>query len=62
LLRGNNAFADKYTAEQKAQFQGYMQKKLSMVQLEKPDMPFLTERFLTMYANVVFNHEEAIKK
>jgi len=62
LLRGNNAFADKYTAEQKAQFQGYMQKKLSMVQLEKPDMPFLTERFLTMYANVVFNQEEAIKK
>jgi hypothetical protein len=39
-----------------------MQKKLSMVQLEKPDMPFLTERFLTMYANVVFNQEEAIKK
>ena len=62
LLRGDNTFADKYTAEQKLQFEGYMQKKLSMVQLEKPDMPFLTERFLTMYANVVFNHEEAIKK
>ena len=62
LLRGDNTFADKYTAKQKLQFEGYMQKKLSMVQLEKPDMPFLTERFLTMYANVVFNHEEAIKK
>ena len=62
LLRGGNTFADKYTAEQKLQFEGYMQKKLSMVQLEKPDMAFLTERFLTMYANVVFNHEEAIKK
>ena len=62
LLRGGNTFADKYTAEQKLQFEGYMKKKLSMVQLEKPDMPFLTERFLTMYANVVFNHEEAIQK
>ena len=62
LLRGDNTFADKYTAEQKLQFEGYMQKKLSMVQLEKPDMAFLTERFLTMYANVVINHEEAIKK
>ena len=62
LLRGSNTFTDKYTAEQKLQFEGYMQKKLSMVQVEKPDMPFLTERFLTMYANVVFNHEEAIQK
>ena len=62
LLRGSNSFADKYTAEQKLQFEGYMQKKLSMVQLDKPDMPFLTERFLTMYANVVFNHEEATRK
>ena len=62
LLRGGNTFAEKYTAEQKLQFEGYMKKKLSMVQLEKPDMPFLTERFLTMYANVVFNHEEAIQK
>lgn len=62
LLRGSNTFADKYTAEQKLLFEGYMKKKLSMVQLEKPDMPFLTERFLTMYANVVFNHEEAIQK
>ncbi len=61
LLRGSNSFADKYTAEQKLQFEGYMQKKLSMVQLDKPDMPFLTERFLTMYANVVFNHEEATR-
>ena len=62
LLRGSNTFTDKYTAEQKLQFEGYMQKKLSMVQVEKPDMPFLTERFLTMYAKVVFNHEEAIQK
>lgn len=58
LLNGTNTFSARYTAADKEAFETYIQQKLSMVTLENPDLPFLRERMLTMYANPVFNHEK----
>ena len=54
-------YDDRYTAEQRKQFEAYIQGKLAMINLASPDRDFLTERMLTMYANPVFNHEAAIQ-
>ena len=56
LLHGTQDFAVHYTAEEKARFEDYLQKQLAKVTLPCPDIPFLRERLLTMYANPVFNH------
>ncbi len=60
-LSGSPLHADRYTAEQAAQFDAYVQQKLSLVQLAQPDVPYLTERILTMYANPLLNYEKAIR-
>ena len=36
-------------------FEAYLEKKLGMITLEHPDMPYLRERILTMYANPAKN-------
>ena len=53
MLNGSNEYADMYTAEQKAVFEGYMAKQLSAVQLPDIDMDELKEIFLSIYANPV---------
>lgn len=58
-LRGTTSHAASYTTEERAVFLDYLQQRIAMVDLEKPDVPFLRERLLTMYANPVFNHETA---
>ena len=60
LLRGTERFADRYTADEKAAFEAYLQGQIRKVSLPNPDTAFLRERLLTMYANPVFNHETAI--
>lgn len=55
MLKGNAEFADKYTAEQKAYFEAYLAKKVSMIKIENKDEAFLRERILTMYANPALN-------
>jgi hypothetical protein len=60
LLRNNTDHAEHYNSEEKARFEAYLQKKMGMIQLNKPDLPFLRECILTMYANPVFNHEAAL--
>ena len=55
-------FRDHYTEEQVQQFNDYVAKKLSMIQLAQPDESFLRHSILTMYANPVFNHEAALSK
>ena len=55
MLKGNAEFADKYTAEQKAYFEAYIAKKVSMIKIENKDEAFLRERILTMYANPALN-------
>lgn len=56
LLEGVAAYADKYTAEQKTQFEKYVVGQLAKIDLPNKDEAFLRERLLTMYANPLRNH------
>lgn len=61
MLHGSDTFARHYTQEQAHTFRDYLQKKLALVTLPNPDIPFLTERMLTMYANPVFNQQATLQ-
>ena len=60
-LNGDSKFADKYTEEDKAQFEGYLAKQMEKIDLPNKDMDFLRYYMLTMYANPAINHLKAIK-
>ena len=60
-LEGTTAHADRYTAEQKAQFDGYIAQQMAKIQLPDKDEAFLRERLLTMYANTARNQEQLLK-
>ena len=55
MLKGEQTFADRYTEAEAATFRQYLEGQLAKVQLPSPDVPFLREQMLTMYANPVFN-------
>ena len=55
LLEGNKAHADRYTDEDRQRFEAYLQGQMAKIQLPNPDVDFLRERMLTMYANPVRN-------
>ncbi len=59
LLEGTARFASRYTPEDKARFEAYIQKKLDLIDIAGKDETFLRERMLTMYANPVINHQKA---
>lgn len=59
-LNGEQRMADKYTPEEKAKFEAYVQKKLDLIDLPDKDEPFLRKCILTMYANPVVNHLKAV--
>ena len=61
-LEGTTAHADRYTAEQKAQFDGYIAQQMAKIQLPDKDEAFLRERLLTMYATPARNQEQLLKK
>ena len=60
-LNGDSKFADKYTEEDKAQFEDYLAKQMEKIDLPNKDMDFLRHYMLTMYANPAINHLKAIK-
>lgn len=60
-LEGTTAHADRYTAEQKAQFDGYIAQQMAKIQSPNKDEAFLRERLLTMYANPARNQEQLLK-
>lgn len=60
-LEGTTAHADRCTAEQKAQFDGYIAQQMAKIQLPNKDEAFLRERLLTMYANPARNQEQLLK-
>lgn len=60
-LEGTTAYADRYTAEQKAQFDGYIAQQMAKIQLPDKDEAFLRERLLTMYANPARNQKQLLK-
>ena len=62
MLNGNKAMAEHYTAEDKAKFEVYLEKKISLINIPDKDIDFLRERILTMYANPAINHLHAIKE
>ena len=62
LLEGNQHFASRYTTEDVARFNTYLQKKLDMISLPDKDEEFLRKCMLTMYANPVINHQKALEE
>ena len=50
LLEGGHAHSLQYTAADRQMFEQYLEGQLAKIDLERPDMPFLRERMLTMYA------------
>ena len=61
-LSGKQEYADKYTAEDVARFDGYLQQKMAMIDLPNKDEAFLRQCMLTMYANPAINHLKAINE
>lgn len=55
LLNGTDTMASHYTDKEKQAFEGYLASRIALVDLPNPDVPFLRERILTMYANPVVN-------
>ena len=60
-LNGEAKFTDKYTDEDKAQFEAYLNKQMDKIDLPNKDMDFLRHYMLTMYANPAINHLKAIE-
>lgn len=55
MLEGNEAHAGRYTAEDKAVFEKYLQGQIAWIDIPNKDEAFLRERMLTMYANPARN-------
>lgn len=58
-LTGENRFADKYSAEEKAAFEQYIAGQLAKIDLPNKDETFLRNKMLEMYANPVKNYLKA---
>lgn len=61
MLRGESAFSDKYTTEEKAAFEKYLAGQLAKIDIPHKDEPYLMERMLTMYANPAVNYIKATR-
>jgi hypothetical protein len=61
LMTGDTQFADKYTAEEKAKLEAYLQGQIAKIDLENRDDEFCRIKIIEMYANPVKNYLEAIK-
>lgn len=55
MLEGNEAHVGRYTAEDKAAFEKYLQGQIARIDIPNKDEAFLRERMLTMYANPARN-------
>lgn len=60
LLRDGELWRAYYTDDEKRVFEEYIDEQLDKVSLPHPDMPFLRECILTMYANPVWNQAKAM--
>lgn len=60
LLTGDTRFADKYTADEKAKLDAYLQGQIEKIDLPERDDDFCRTKILEMYANPVKNYLEAI--
>ena len=62
LLIGDTRFADKYTAEEKAKLDAYLQGQIAKVDLPNRDDEFCRTKILEMYANPVINYLKATEE
>ena len=62
LLTGDARFADKYTAEDKAKLDIYLQGQIQKVDLPNRDDEFCRTKILEMYANPVINYLKATEE
>ena len=62
LLTGDARFADKYTAEDKAKLDMYLQGQIEKVDLPNRDDEFCRTKILEMYANPVINYLKAVEE
>ena len=62
LLTGDARFADKYTAEDKAKLDIYLQGQIEKVDLPNRDNEFCRTKILEMYANPVINYIKATEE
>ena len=62
LLSGNDDQRNNYSNSDKQAFMDYLSGQLSKISIEHPDMSYLRECILTMYANPAINHLKAISK
>ena len=60
-LEGTTAGAAHYTEEDCRRFEGYLAKKLSLIDLPDKDEAFLRRCLLVMYANPAINHRKALE-
>lgn len=59
LLQGGTAFAAHYSEADRKCFEDYLGQRLALVSLPQPDLPFLRQRILEMYANPLLNQLKA---
>ncbi len=59
MLNGNSDNADKYSAEEKARFEKYLEGQLAKIQIENKDEDFLRNKMILMYANPAKNQMAA---
>ena len=62
LFTGDARFADKYTAEDKAKLDAYLQGQIEKVDLPERDDEFCRTKILEMYANPVINYIKATEE
>ena len=62
LLTDDTRFADKYTAEEKAKLDAYLQGQIAKVDLPNRDDEFCRTKILEMYANPVINYLKATEE
>ena len=55
LLQGGDAYADRYTAEERATFEQYLAGQLQKIEMPGKDEAFLRTKILEMYANPALN-------
>ena len=61
MLNGTSTYARHYTEKERKAFETYLQSRIDLVEIANKDESFLRERILTMYANPVFNKQNALR-
>ena len=62
LITGEDRFSKEYSTMEKLDFEKYLSKQISKIELENKNIDFLMNRLLEMYANPLINHLAAISE